>query len=201
MMTQTHLLLAGALFARPGEKLRNTAIIIGALIPDAAIYTLFAWSKVMAIPERRVWDEIYWQEPWQTWTAAGNSIPLYLAIFLLGLVLLRAAGGVWRIGLFAFFAALAALSHVATDLPLHVLDAHRHFWPLSDYKFISPVSYWDPDHYGNEISIIEATLGVVLAIILFRRFEALWVRALLVLFVAAYIAVPVYFMLIIGHHG
>ena len=28
-------------------------------------------------------------------------------------------------------------------------DAHRHFYPLSDYRFISLVSYWDPRHYGT----------------------------------------------------
>jgi len=200
MMTQTHLLVACALFAKPGAKLRNTAVIIGAFIPDAAIYTLFVWSKLAGIPEERVWREIYWQEPWQSWTAAGNSIPLYVLLLILGVVALRAPTAAFRIGLVLTFFALTALTHIAGDMPFHVDDAHRHFWPLSDWKFISPVSYWRPDHYGSIFSMLESLLGVVLAIILFRRFKAWWVRILLAAVCTAYIAVPVYFSVILGHH-
>ena len=197
-MTQTHLLIAGALFAKPGEKLRNTAVIVGALVPDAAIYFLFLWSKVMAIPERKVWDELYWQEPWQSWTAAGNSIPIYMGLLVLGVVLLRTAGSVWRIGLFFAFLALAALVHIAGDLPVHVHDAHRHLWPLSDWKFISPISYWNPDHHGGIFSIFEVGLGLLLAVALFRRFTTIWVRAVLGLVIVAYLAVPIYFTFMLG---
>ncbi len=198
MMTQTHLLVGAALFAKPGQRVRNTAVIVGSLIPDAAIYVLFVWSKVMSIPETQVWRELYWQEPWQTWTAAGNSAPLYLGLLILGVILLRTGGLLWKIGLFATFLALAALVHVAMDLPVHVDDAHRHLWPLSDWKFISPISYWDPDHHGRVVSIIEGCLGIVLAILLFRRFKNWLVRGLLLLLIAAYIAVPVYFTLMLG---
>jgi len=192
-MSQTHILVASTLLAKPGQKVRNTAVLIGAFVPDAAIYLLFIWSKVMGIPENTVWDTLYWQEPWQTYTAAGNSIPLYLALLLSGIVLLRAGSGVWRIGVFITFLALAALTHVAGDLPVHVEDAHRHLWPISDWKFISPVSYWNPDHHGNIFILFEAIAGILMSIILFRRFQTLWVRIALGLLIAAYIAVPAYF--------
>lgn len=198
MMTQTHLLVACALFAKPGEKLRNTAVIIGSFIPDAAIYTLFIWSKLASIPEQRVWREIYWQEPWQSWTAAGNSIPLYVLLLMTGVVALRAHKAAFRIGIAVTFFALAALTHIAGDMPVHVGDAHRHFWPLSDWKFVSPVSYWHPDHHGGIFSILESALGVALAVILFRRFKVWWVRALLVPICFAYVAVPLYFMMMFG---
>ena len=198
MMTQTHLLVAASLLAKPGEKLRNTAVIIGSFIPDAAIYTLFVWSKLASIPEQKVWREIYWQEPWQTWTAAGNSVPFVMLLGFAGVAALRIPALAYRIGLFAVFLALAALTHVAGDLPVHVDDAHRHFWPLSDWKFISPVSYWHPDHHGGIFSILESVLGVMLAIILFRSFKVLWVRIVLVLVCLAYIAVPLYFLLMFG---
>lgn len=198
MMTQTHLLVASALFARPGQRLRNVAVVLGSLVPDAAIYVLFAWSKAMQIPERTVWDELYWQEPWQSWTAAGNSIPLYAVLLLAGIILLRAVPGLFKVGLFLTFLALAALSHIAADFPFHVHDAHRHFWPLSDWKFISPVSYWDPAHHGSLFQIFEVALGLALAVLLFRRFKALWARLALGLLIIAYIAVPLYFTFMLG---
>lgn len=197
-MTQTHMLVAATLLAKPGEKARNLAVIIGALIPDAAIYFLFAWSKVKNIPERTVWNELYWQEPWQSWTAAGNSIPLYLLCLLLGLLMLRVVPGFFRIGLFCWFLALAALTHIAGDFFVHVTDAHRHFWPISDWKFISSISYWNPAHHGNTFAIVEVALGLVLCAILFRRFRGFAVRCALILLALAYAAVPIYFKLVLG---
>jgi hypothetical protein len=52
------------------------------------------------------------------------------------------------------------------DLPLHHEDAHRHFLPFTNWRFISPVSYWDPEYHGRIIAVIEilftlAACGVV----------------------------------------
>lgn len=44
---------------------------------------------------------------------------------------------------------ISMLIHCLCDLPLHHDDGHRHFFPLSDFRFESPVSYWDPAHYGD----------------------------------------------------
>ncbi len=189
MNTQTHLLLAAAILAKPDRRSRNTAVIADALAPDLAIYTLFAWSKVVGIPERRVWNELYFATPWSDAVTVGNSAPLFLALLLGGLVVAR----FWRAGLLVAFFAGAALIHIASDLPVHVADAHAHLWPLSDWRFRSPVSYWNPNHNGHLFSIFEAFLGVVLSVVLWRRFSARWVRALLALAILAYLAPPLYF--------
>ncbi|WP_419906073.1 hypothetical protein [Hoeflea sp.] len=192
MNTQTHVLLAAAILAKPGKPARNMAVIAGALVPDLAIYTLFVWSKIASIPERRVWSELYYNPPWPEAVTVGNSAPVYLLVLIVGLVLYR-----WlRPAALLIVFALAALIHLAADLPVHVNDAHAHFWPLSDWRFRSPVSYWNPQHYGDVFAFAEAGLGIVLSIILWRRFHALWVRALLVLAIVAYLGPPLYFGLI-----
>ena len=145
------------------------------------------------------------------------AAPLYAALLVVGLALGErhaaapvyggaataghAGGGWWStVGELNWVAllALAALVHLAGDLPLHADDAHRHFWPLTDWRFHSPVSYWDPAHYGGAFSIIEAVLGVALCVVLWRRFRAAWVRALLALAALTYVAVPLYFTLALG---
>lgn len=216
MNTQTHLLLAAALFCRPERPKRNAVVLAGAFVPDLGVYGLFAWSKIAGVPEADVWRRIYFAEPMQTIQAVFNSVPLYALLLIAGMALLApmsrpvaagagtfdGGGGSWwsfvdgrsLLGLFA----LAALLHLAGDLPLHADDAHRHFWPLTDWRFFSPVSYWDRDHYGGIFSIIEAMLGIALAVVLFRRFRAWWVRALCVLAVIVYVGVPVYFTLMLG---
>ncbi|MEL6966809.1 MAG: hypothetical protein AAGM04_05450 [Pseudomonadota bacterium] len=198
MMSQTHVLLAAALFAKPGKTLRNTAVVAGAIVPDIAIFGLLGWSKVMGIPETRVWNELYWQEPWQTYTAAGNSLPLYLLIAVFGVLILRLVPAAHRLGMVALFFALAAITHVAGDLPVHVEDAHRHLWPLSDWKFISPVSYWNPEHHGRAFSVFEGLLGIALSIILFRRFKGWLTRVIIITLIVAYFAVPAYFIFMLG---
>ena len=189
MMSQTHILVASALLAKPERALRNTAILIGAFIPDAAIYGLFIWSKLANIPESKVWNELYWQEPWQSYTAAGNSIVLYGMLAIFGVIALRNAPAAHRIGIFMLFLAVAALTHIAGDFPVHVVDAHRHFWPVSDWKFVSAISYWDPDHHGRAFMIFEFALGALLCIVLFRRFASWWVRAPVLLMLLSYIAI------------
>lgn len=218
MNSQTHLLLAATLFAEPNQPKRNIAALAGAFVPDAAIYGLWVWSKLNGIPENIVWNELYWQQPWQTYTAFGNSLPLYVSILLVGAIVARqpqtAQPGIdlptvtiserWRAFVrrqpIAVIFALAALTHLAGDFPVHVADAHAHLWPLSDWRFYSPVSYWDPAHYGGWFSLFEIALGITLAVILFRRFQAKWVRGLMLLAMVAYIAVPAYFILVISHH-
>ena len=194
MMTQTHLLLAASLFVKPGHTRRNMAVIAGSLIPDLSIYVLFAYAALTGIPGEILWGHTYWTEPWQSLSAISNSIPLYLGF--LGAALLIAkpkdARPFWQ-SLPALFC-LGALVHLATDFPVHHDDAHIHFWPFSEWRFHSPVSYWDRDHHGGLFSILEALLGLALMAVLFARFKARWIRTLLAGAMALYIAVPLFFL-------
>ena len=194
-MTQTHLLIASALFAKPGHKKRNTAVLVGALIPDAAIYVLVAYAAITGIPQRTLWNETYWTDSWQTWVTIGNSLPLYLGLFLVALWIAAPQDGRARWQSLPALLALAALTHLAGDFPVHNDDAHIHFWPLTEWRFHSPVSYWDRDHYAGIFAPLEMLLGLGLMVVLFRRFSGLLTRILLGLSIALYVAVPLYFIL------
>lgn len=50
---------------------------------------------------------------------------------------------------------MSMVFHSLGDLPVHHDDAHRHFFPFSDYRLISPISYWDPQHYGRIVAGVE----------------------------------------------
>ncbi|MEM9999727.1 MAG: hypothetical protein AAF940_02500 [Pseudomonadota bacterium] len=217
MMTQTHFLVAAALFCSPKRPAKqNTVVLLGAFAPDCAIYAMFIWSKIVGIPEAQLWNVGYFSEPMLTYTAVANSAPLYAMITILGIALVRSASAELAgphashvpVGLSRFIDpdytnvailfGLAALTHVALDFPVHADDAHPHFWPVTDWRFFSPVSYWDSAHYGDYFIFLEALLGAALAVILFRRFSALWVRLITGLMIAAYVLVPAYFILTLG---
>lgn len=63
MNTQTHLLVAAALLAKPDAPKRNIALIIGALLPDIAIFILFGWAMATGVSQGELWGRIYFSQP------------------------------------------------------------------------------------------------------------------------------------------
>jgi len=74
----------------------------------------------------------------------------------------------------------AALLHLGLDFLLHHDDGRAHFWPISNWIFQSPVSYWDSNHYGNIVGPIEILLSLAACAYLWRRFIGRWMRGLIV---------------------
>lgn len=194
-MTQTHLLLAAAILAHPGRKRRNLAALLGALIPDLSIYALFALATFAGIPQATLWSETYWSEPWQTLSKISNSAPLYATFMVFAFFLATPDDGRSRWQSLPVIFSLAALIHLLTDFTVHNEDAHIHFWPLSEWRFYSPLSYWDRDHYGTFVSLFEWALGLTLATVLFSRFKNKNLRMTLLISITLYIAGPLFFLL------
>lgn len=191
MNSPTHSLLALALLSRKDTPNRNGAILIGSIIPDLAIYLWAPYQSLKnGVSGEDMWRELYFQAPMQNLISYFNSIPIYLALLIIGWVM-RAK--IW--GQFLLFFALAALIHMATDLPVHAEDAYRHFWPLTDWRFHSPLSYWDIDHHANWVSGVEAILGLICIFVLWRRFPKLWVKVILALLTVFYLLFPLAMMI------
>lgn len=162
-------------------------MVLGSIIPDAAIYLWAPYQRfVNNVSGEEMWRELYFAPPMQNLIAYFNSIPIYCALAALGYVM-RAK--TW--GKLTLVFALAALIHMATDLPVHNHDAYRHFWPLSDWRFISPFSYYEREHHAGWVSLIEAGLALLSITLLWRRFPKLWAKLILGLLALFYIALPV----------
>ncbi len=187
MNSPTHSLLAMALLSKRGHSKRNWAVFMGSVIPDIAIYLWYPYqSFIKGESGRRIWNELYFEPPMQNLIALFNSIPIYAVMFLIGFF---ARGRLWGKCLLVF--ALAALIHMATDLPVHAHDAYRHFWPLSDWRFFSPFSYYEADHHAGWVSLIEAVIALTSIFVLWRRFPKRWVKTLLGVLAVLYIALQV----------
>lgn len=189
MNTQTHLFLAAAVLGRRASAREQGAILAGALLPDLSIFVLAVWALTAGIPQEALWGTVYWSPPWQAASMVSNSVPLWSGLLAAGLLTRRR----W-----VALLALAALLHLAFDLPLHAEDAHAHLWPLTQWRFRSPVSYWDPDHHGQIASVLEAAAGLALVLVLWRRHRARRVRVALALCAALYVAVPAYWLSRLG---
>ena len=54
--------------------------------------------------------------------------------------------------------------HNLMDIPMHAGDARPPFWPLSSWRFESPISYWDRKFYALPCLLVEH--GTILALVL-----------------------------------
>jgi len=160
MNTPAHVVINLMALGRKAEPRLQGFIVTGALLPDIPMFLFYFVVKIIQrVPEREIWDTLYYQDGWQTFFDTFNSVPLIAVGMLIA----------WRLkarGAQLLFSSMAV--HVALDLPLHHEDAHRHFFPLSDWRFSSPVSYYDPAHYGHFVLPIEALLVAVCTVLLYR---------------------------------
>ena len=161
MNTVAHVIIASAALARPQSPKRNWAVVAGALAPDVSMFVFFGWSRIQGWSGHETWNVQYWSEPWQSLGAVSNSFILFGVLLAIAL---------WRKSPLIMAASAAALIHIALDFPLHADDAHRHFWPLTNWRFNSPISYWDPDYYGWLGGLIEGSFVLGALALLWRRF-------------------------------
>jgi hypothetical protein len=196
MNTQSHVIMGAVLFGR-GIPAKAWAGALGGVIPDLPMILIVIVLKLSGVPGHTIFDDLYWQNWWQVTNAIGHNVWLWGGLVITGLVMrdrlsasVRSFDNWTTISLFAG----SALFHTAIDFLCHREDAHMSFWPVTRWKFMSPVSYYDPAHYGMWFSLFEATLGVCLMVILFRQFKSSILRGILALAIAMYVAVPAYFI-------
>ncbi|MEL6489470.1 MAG: hypothetical protein AAFV85_17445 [Cyanobacteria bacterium J06634_6] len=185
MNTQAHAILNLALLGQKKKPQWNPLIIWGALIPDLAMFVFFGWMMANQIPGEQIWGVEYFRPFWQDVFDFFNSIPLAI----MGI----AAALYWkRTGIALLFGSI--MLHCLEDLPLHVDDGHRHFWPFSEFRFESPVSYWDFNHYGNIVAPLELLLVLVLSFYVFKRVRSRWTKGLVVVSNVLPLLIGLYFV-------
>ncbi len=167
------MLIGAAVFARRGDTRVTVAAMIGGIIPDIPLIVMVVWSLwVAGIPPEVVFGRMYFSDEWQRLFSVDHSLFVWAALTALGhwrgWPVLRAFAG-------------AGLLHAGVDFLVHHDDARRQLWPFSTYVFRSPVSYWDPAHFGGIIAPLESALAVVCGVVLVRRLSGLWQRLAVVL--------------------
>ncbi|MEM8674037.1 MAG: hypothetical protein AAGF83_09230 [Cyanobacteria bacterium P01_G01_bin.67] len=172
MNTPGHYILNLALLGKTITSKNNLEIAIGAILPDIPIFIFYLVAKFFyQMPEGKIWSEAYYEPFWQNLVALFHSIPLAL----IGAAICYRFD--WKPGTILF---ISMVCHSLLDLPVHHDDAHRHFFPFSNYRFISPFSYWDPNHYGKTVALIE--MGLVLGVnsIVLNLLNTPWTKGIVI---------------------
>ncbi len=168
MTTPAHAVVNLLVLGRQKTPKLQGAIIAGAIIPDVPMFLFYFFEKVVqGTPEWTIWTHTYFEQRWQTFFDLFNSLPL-IGLGLLVTISLKYRG--WSVLL------ISMALHAVCDLLLHHDDAHRHFFLLSDWRFRSPVSYWDPNHFGGIVAPLEGLVVMVGCTILFRSASSTLLR-------------------------
>lgn len=191
MNTPTHLLVALAALAKKDQRAVNLSVAFGALLPDLPVFLWAPWQfLVNGESGDRVWRELYFEPPMQLLIAPFNSIPIILAFSLLGFWKRTKLWGKCLLG-----AGLAMLLHIALDIPFHGHDAYRNFWPISEWRYYSPLSYWEADNFAGYVVWLEIFIGALSIFLLWRRFPKLWVKIALVICTLLYVLLAAMYVL------
>ena len=183
MTTQSHAILNLAFLSKRGKPFLHSYACLGAVIPDLPIFLFFAVeSFILRTPQREMWGSRYFMEAWQNFFDIFNSVPLILIVLGIGYFLMHSE----RLTVVAW----SMLIHCVFDFITHHDDGHHHFFPLSDFIFASPVSYWDREHYAGIFAPIERLVILGASIYLFPRLKTRLGRVVLVainvLFIASF---------------
>ena len=173
MNTPAHAILGAALFGGAGRRLVALASILGGVLPDIPLMVMVGWSLwVRGISPQTVFGHYYFSDAWQAVFSIDHGF------FIWGSALLIAVWRRWSV-LIAF--AGSGFLHALVDFFVHHDDARAQFWPLTTWRFYSPVSYWDRAYYGQYVGPLEIALCLGLSVLLWRRFADMPSRIVIVL--------------------
>lgn len=145
--------------------------VVGAVLPDLPNGLFFAFHRaVLGMDSAAIYGQLYPTPLWQAVLAPWHSVWLVLGIVALAR---------WRRhdGLLVLAASIGL--HLVADLLTHGVDAHPHLWPLQ-WRFDSPVSYWDRSHFAAVFVPIELVAVLMSSWAIWRRGDSIWRRLLLI---------------------
>jgi hypothetical protein len=186
------MLMGAALYGGRRPRLVWGALL-GGVTPDVPMFVMFAAAQLAGADAHYIFEEAYFSNGWQVANGLGHSFLIWPLLLAGGLVSRR-----HRSGRDAWLTAFAAsgLTHAVVDFLCHREDAHMHFWPLSRWRFMSPVSYYERAHFGGWFMLAETGLSLGFAAWLIWRVRHWPTRLIIGLLAIPYLLVPA---LVVAH--
>lgn len=177
METYAHSFFTWAL-AKHGVKVGRAAGIagaVGAAFPDLPAFagtayyvgSAFLTDGWESMHSQGTLDSIYFTGPFGgTGSALHSAVPV---VALLGAYAALRLGRRDPRGILLWFL-IGWLGHTLVDFLTHVDDTRPLFWPITDWTWRSPVSYYNPLYYGQQFFIASHTIMFLIVVwLLFKR--------------------------------
>ncbi len=155
---------AAGIAGATGATLPDAPSIAGTAYYIGPSFLREGWSSM---DSGEVFDAIHVSGPFGATGVALHSAVPPLALLLLYVFLKLGIRDRRRILLWFL---LGWLGHTAADFLTHADNARPLFFPISDWMWTSPISYYNPLHYGGEFFLIShALILLTMAALLIRR--------------------------------
>ena len=171
METYSHSFFTWAL-AKHGVKTGCAAGIsgaVGAAFPDLPAFAAGAYyfDEFDSMPREQLLNAIYFTGPFGAAGSALHSIGPVGVVLVLYRVL--GLGRFDRRRILLWFL-LGRAGHTVVDFLTQVDDLRPLFWPFCDWRWSSPVSYYNPAYYGREFMLVShASMFGIMAVLFKRR--------------------------------
>ena len=158
---------------KTGKPTPRWALGLGSIAPDIALYFLSfgaiwyfgSWQKMPRQEMgQHIFQNLYYNDPvWITLHNFFHSPTMLAILFVLVWWASRSGRISERFSRWCNFFLAACLFHSIVDILTHNDDGPVLFYPFNwTYRFSSPISYWDTDHYAKPFMIFEAALDLML---------------------------------------
>lgn len=177
MNTPTHLIITLALRRYVQTRaIRTSGVLWGSIAPDIPLYLLslggylyfrqyLRWSSERTF--ERMYGYLYFNDP--VWISLHNMLHAPLILIPVIVIFARSRWKDSGAGNWTFWFASSCLLHAILDFGTHSDDGSLALFPLNwSFRFRSPVSYWDPKHFGREFMLFEVALNILLIALLLR---------------------------------
>lgn len=186
MQTPSHLLTTALInhYLPEGHIPKHTTgFLIGAVLPDLpfALLTLIyeVYYQWMATPPTNSYNsvmeylhfDLFFNDP--IWIIGHNmfhSLIINVGLLIVGCIALRHER---KWGILLFWLSVGMLIHTLIDIFTHTSDGPLMFFPINwNYRFVSPVSYWETEYFGAIFIVIEYSINaLILGYFLTRRWK------------------------------
>ena len=176
MQTPSHFLISALVSKRFGKgmalPIHTFAFLTGSVLPDIPFTLLtlgyeayYGWFKLTPPNGGSVMEylhfDLFFVDP--VWIISHNffhSLVVNVILLCLGYFAFKRA---YRWGIPIFWLSGSMMLHTIIDIFTHNRDGPLIFFPLNwTYRFASPVSYWEVDHYGLVFMIFEYALDLTI---------------------------------------
>lgn len=158
MRTYSHTLLtySAARYLKPNDGPFAALAALGATLPDLPAGIGAAWLRGRRLYSRETFlREVCGRSAFRKPDAALHSIlPATVALAISAMLKVAKYDRLAA----AFPLLLGWAAHVAADALTHGSDARPLFWPISNWRFESPVSYRERDRHALQFTLAEHTL-------------------------------------------
>lgn len=183
VITPSHIVYAWALsrskITHGFQSAKSTVVfILGALTPDVPVYLFFIVEGLIKQRSQEImWDQMYFESWWSILFTLSHSLIVWPLLFSIAWLA--------RAPLIKWFA-LSGIIHICTDFLVHTHDAYKHFWPLSEWRFVSPLSYYDISSFGDIVGFLDSLCVIGLLLWLLTLTSHRYLRGLIVVLIILY---------------